>query len=130
MPLKLKTIQSRFLGLGGSVKLISETPGFIDSKPPLKADRGWRIVTGEIGPEAFHCATVPDGPGYQWKDGRFERIDGANRAALKAHFAKLAEHCRRGASFYKKNARSARKTRETDSRPVHGLSTDGVLHQA
>jgi hypothetical protein len=46
-------------------------------------------VAGEISPEAFHCATVPDGAGTRWKRGSFEHIEAANRAALKAHFAKL-----------------------------------------
>jgi hypothetical protein len=58
-----------------------------------KSGRGWHIVAGVISPNALHCATVPDGPDSQWKDGGFERIEGANRAALKAHFAELAKDC-------------------------------------
>ena len=46
-------------------------------------------MAGEISPEAFHCATVPDGAGTRWKRGSFEHIEAANRTALKAHFAKL-----------------------------------------
>ena len=40
-----------------TTKSISETPDFIDSKQPLKPDRGWFIVAG---PELtqFHCAIV------------------------------------------------------------------------
>ena len=38
---------------------ISETPDFIDSKQPLKPDRGWFIVAGpEQTTSQFHCALV------------------------------------------------------------------------
>ena len=40
-------------------------------------------------PGAFHCATVPDGRGSQWKRGSFEHIEAQNQALLKAYFAKL-----------------------------------------
>jgi hypothetical protein len=87
---RLKTIQSRFLGWdSGSDSTPLETsikPGLPEA---VKAGRGWRIVTGETSPSGFHCGIVPDGPGWQWKDGQFKRIEAANRAALKAHFAKL-----------------------------------------
>jgi len=49
----------------------------------------WTIVAGEISPNAFHCATVPDGPGGEWEDGSFERTEAKNRAVLKACFAQL-----------------------------------------
>jgi hypothetical protein len=53
-------------------------------KSGLKPDRAWRIVAGpELSPSAFHCATVPDGPGCQWKGGDYERTEAKNRAALK-----------------------------------------------
>jgi len=82
---RLKTIQSRFLGWdSGSDGTPLETsikPGLPEA---VKVGRGRHVVAGEIGPEAFHCATVPDGPGNQWKDGSFERIEATNRAALKA----------------------------------------------
>jgi hypothetical protein len=70
-------------------------------KPGIKSgladDRPWRIVAGQISPAAFHCATVPDGPNRQWKDGAFDRIEAKNRAALREYFDKLdsetVEHC-------------------------------------
>ena len=40
--------------------------------------------SGEISPNAFHCATLPDGPNCQWKGGELERVEAKNRAALKA----------------------------------------------
>src|SRR5262249_12425278 len=84
---RLKTIQSRFLGWDSGS---DGTPLETSIKPGLpeadKDGRGWRNVAGEIGPEACHRAT---GPGGQWKGGAFERIEAANRAALKAHFVKL-----------------------------------------
>jgi hypothetical protein len=57
----------------------------------------WRIVAGELSPSAFHCATVPDGPGCQWEGGAFERIEAENRRLLEQHFATLdamaTDHC-------------------------------------
>src|SRR5262249_22739880 len=59
-------------------------------KSGLAGDRPWRIVAGpELSPSALHCATVPDGPDCQWKDGAFDRIEAKNRAALNVHFDKL-----------------------------------------
>jgi hypothetical protein len=85
-----KTIQSRFLGwdtgFDGTPLKTSIKPGLPEADQP---GRGWRIVAGVIDPKAFHCATVPDGPSGQWKGGAFERIEAANRAALKAHLAAL-----------------------------------------
>jgi len=49
-----------------------------------KCGRAWKVVSGEISPNAFHCATLPDGPNCQWKGGEFERVEAKNRAALKA----------------------------------------------
>ena len=46
-----------------------------------------RVVAGlpeGISANAFHCATVSDGPNCQWKGGEFERVKAKNRAALKA----------------------------------------------
>ena len=40
-------------------------------------------------PPAFHCATVPDGPGCKREGGSFERIEAKNHAALKSHIATL-----------------------------------------
>ena len=49
---------------------------------------GWRIVAGELSPDQFHCATVPDGPLREgkprWAGGSFERIEAENRRTLKA----------------------------------------------
>ena len=54
----------------------------------------WRQGAGpKLTENQFHCATVPDGPDCQWRDGAYERIEAKNRAALKAHFAKLAKDC-------------------------------------
>jgi hypothetical protein len=86
-----KTIQSRFLG-NGSILVSSplekpiKTHGF---EPVSDGLAGWKVV-GESSPNALHCATVPDGPGNEWKGGEFDRIEAKNRAALKSHFAKLA----------------------------------------
>ena len=47
----------------------------------------WRVVAGPpegISANAFHCATLPDGPNCQWKGGEFERVEAKNRTALKA----------------------------------------------
>jgi hypothetical protein len=51
----------------------------------------WTVVAGEISPNALHCTSVPDGPGCEWKEGKFERIEAANRRLLDQHFAKLAK---------------------------------------
>ena len=45
-----------------------------------KYGRAWKVVSGEISPNAFHCATLPDGPNCQWKGGEFERVEAKNRA--------------------------------------------------
>jgi hypothetical protein len=55
----------------------------------------WRILAGEIGENALHCATVPDGPDCKWEGGSYERTEAQNRRHLKAHFAK-AEKIERG----------------------------------
>ena len=58
-------------------------------KPPFSG-RPWRQVAGpDLGPN-FLAAVVPDGPNCQWKGGEFERLEAQNRAALQAHFVKLA----------------------------------------
>ena len=49
-----------------------------------KCGRAWKVVAGEISPNAFHGATLPDGPNFQWKGGELERVEAKNRAALKA----------------------------------------------
>ena len=52
--------------------------------------RPWRQVAGpDLGPNSS-AAVVPDGPDCQWKGGTFERLEAQNRAALQAHFVKLA----------------------------------------
>jgi hypothetical protein len=82
----------RFLnpsGTSSSAEFLQEVPGNIDPARPLKPSRAWFIVAGEIGASAFHCATVPDGPGCKWEGGSFERIEAENRRALKAHFAEI-----------------------------------------
>jgi hypothetical protein len=70
-----------------------KTPDFIGVKSPLKPDRAWRIVAGELTPAQLHCATVPDGPNGCWEGGEFERLEAKNMAALRKHFAKQAEKC-------------------------------------
>jgi hypothetical protein len=61
-------------------------------KSGLKPDRTWHIVAGpELTPSQLHCATVPDGPACQWKDGAYERVEAKNRALLKAHVVELGE---------------------------------------
>lgn len=42
-------------------KITQEKPDFVDSKSPIKPDRAWRIVAGEISPSALHCAVVGAG---------------------------------------------------------------------
>src|SRR4029077_621101 len=50
------------LSTTGRVEIASADP----IKPGLpergKAPPGWKIIAGELSPQAFHCATVPDGP--------------------------------------------------------------------
>jgi hypothetical protein len=85
-----KLIFCRFLGRGTApVKLIAETPANGPLKEPISGGRTpttrldkWRFIAGEIDPKALHCATVPDGAGNEWKDGRFERIEAENRRLL------------------------------------------------
>jgi hypothetical protein len=87
---RLETIQSRFLGWNGrSDGTPLKTSIKLGLPEAVKAGRGWHVVAGEISPEAFHCATVSDGRGNQWKRGSFERIEAQNQALLKAPFAKL-----------------------------------------
>jgi hypothetical protein len=83
---RLKTIQNG--RSDGTPLKTSIKPGLPEAD---KLGRAWRTVAGAISPEAFHCAAVPDGTGTQWKRGSFEHIEAANRAALKAHFAKLGD---------------------------------------
>jgi hypothetical protein len=75
-----------------------KAPGQNPIKPGIKTgaatDRAWRIVAGaEPTASGFHCATVPDGPGCDWKDGKYERAEAANRALLREHFRKQAAEC-------------------------------------
>jgi hypothetical protein len=95
-----KTIQSRFLGTGSApAKLTSETsikPG-VKEAPKPRLDK-WRVLAGEIGENALHCATVPDGPDCKWEGGFYERTEAQNRRHLKAHFAK-AEKIERGVEW-------------------------------
>jgi hypothetical protein len=62
--------------------------------PKSRLDK-WRVLAGEIGENALHCATVPDGEIVDgvptWDGGSFERIEAQNRRLLKAHFAKAGE---------------------------------------
>ena len=53
-----------------------------------KQGRRWKVA-GEISPDAFHCAIIPNGPGGKWEDGAFERSEGKNSAFLKAYFTKI-----------------------------------------
>ena len=55
----------------------------------FEADKYGRIVARTLRPSAFHCATVPDGPGCKWEGGSFARIEAKNRAALKSHIGTL-----------------------------------------
>jgi hypothetical protein len=53
--------------------------------------RPWKVVAGpaeKYSARSLAAATIPDGP-----DGNYERIEAQNRAALRAHFAKLAKDC-------------------------------------
>jgi hypothetical protein len=53
-------------------------------KPGLKSgiagDRPWRIVSGELTPEQFRAAVVPDGPNCRWAGGSYLQIESRNRA--------------------------------------------------
>jgi hypothetical protein len=77
-----KTLQSRFIGTG-TVPVGSPLGNPIKSgvQEAVKSDQAWFVVAG--GWKDFHTP-VPDGPGNQWKDGQYERIEARNRAALKA----------------------------------------------
>jgi hypothetical protein len=71
-------------------RIAQEVPISIGPNGLPKPGRAWRIVAGpQLSPSAFHCATVPDGPDCKWANGRFERIEAQNRAALIEHFDKL-----------------------------------------
>jgi hypothetical protein len=60
-------------------------------KSALAGEPGWRIIAGpQLTAAQFHCATVPDGPNGQWKDGGYGRIEARNRAALREHFGRQA----------------------------------------
>jgi hypothetical protein len=62
----------------------------IDSNRAPKTDRTWRMVAGPaLTPKQFHCATVPDGPNWQWTDGTYQRTEDKSRRALEAHFGDL-----------------------------------------
>jgi hypothetical protein len=75
----------RRVEIGGNVVEIST------AKSPLKPALQWRQVAGPpLTPSQLHCATVPDGPGCQWKGGAFERIEAESRKILDEHFAAMA----------------------------------------
>lgn len=63
-----------------------ETPDSIGSKTPIGTDRAWHIVVGELTPQQFHCATIPDGPSCQWRGGGYQQIESRNRAPLREQF--------------------------------------------
>ena len=73
-----------------AAKLPSKKPVNKGPKAAPKRDPrsiSWLVVAGPpegISANAFHCATLPDGPNCQWKGGEFERVEAKNRAALKA----------------------------------------------
>ena len=79
--------------LSSSAGEAQKTPDFIGSKQPLKPDRPWRIVAGELTPTQLHCATVPDGPNGRWEGGELERLETRNKARLREHFRKQAAKC-------------------------------------
>jgi hypothetical protein len=64
------------IGVGNPIK--SGLPG------ADKYGRAWKVVAGEISPNAFRCATVSDGSNCHRKAGEYERVEAKNRAALKA----------------------------------------------
>lgn len=76
-----------FPGLGsGSVKERARNADGMGIKSATDA-RPWRVIAGpQLTADQLRCATVPDG-------GEHERIEAKNRAALRAHFAKLAKDC-------------------------------------
>jgi hypothetical protein len=91
---RLRLIDSHFLGMGSANgKLIAEVPIKACTKTGDKGGRWVQIAGPPLTPGQFHCATVPDGPCCQWKDGRFERIEAENQRLLKQHFAKQAAEC-------------------------------------
>ena len=65
-----------------SKKPVNKGPKAAPKRDPRSISR--RVVTEGISANAFHCATLPDGPNCQWKGGEFERVKAKNRAALKA----------------------------------------------
>ena len=88
---RLKLVTSRFLGtrtIPDITPLRSEPLSGLRERD--SSGRAWHVVAGSISPVAFHCATVPDGPGCKWVGGSYERIEAENRRALKAHFAEQA----------------------------------------
>jgi hypothetical protein len=77
---------SRYQG-SQSERLRSEVPvnGLLNSaiKEPKNAKRWVQIAGPLLTPNQFHCATIPDGPDCQWKDGKhYERLEAQNRRDL------------------------------------------------
>jgi hypothetical protein len=64
------------IGVGNPIK-----PGLPEAD---KYGRAWKVVAGEISPNASHCAAVSDGSNCHWKGGELERVEAKNRAVLKA----------------------------------------------
>jgi hypothetical protein len=68
-----------------SARVTSKTsikPGIKTAHEPEKP---WRIVAGgqPITAGQYHCATVPDGPDCQWRDGECDRLEARNSALLR-----------------------------------------------
>jgi len=95
---KKNLISSHFLGSSGRSNYRGTRPVRSPLENPIKHEgfeadkhgRPWKVVAGQISANAFHCATIPDGPACKWEDGALERTEAKNRGALKS-FADAAE---------------------------------------
>ena len=62
-------------GMAGATRSPPKSPEISTAISDHFGGQPLRKIPGEIGPNAFHCATVPDGPDCQWEGGSYERTE-------------------------------------------------------